>query len=138
MGFDLTGLGSVADLAKGLVDRFFPNKSDEEKAQLALTLAAMQNQAQMNQSQAEVNKVEAAGDSLFKSGWRPFVGWTCALACCWNWVALPVVKVVLILAHQDTSQLLPGDLSQMFPLLLGLLGMTAFRTYEKTQGVASK
>ena len=39
MGLDLTGLGSVADLAKGLVDRFLPAKmTGAEKAQAQIQL----------------------------------------------------------------------------------------------------
>lgn len=39
MGFDFTGLGSVADFAKGLVDRFFPPAmTDAEKAQAQVQL----------------------------------------------------------------------------------------------------
>jgi len=39
MGFDLTGLGSVADFAKGLVNRFFPpSMTDAEKAQAQVQL----------------------------------------------------------------------------------------------------
>jgi len=39
MGFDLTGLGSVADFAKGLINRFFPpSMTDAEKAQAQVKL----------------------------------------------------------------------------------------------------
>ena len=39
MSFDITGLGSVADLAKGVVERFFPPKmTDTEKTQAQLQL----------------------------------------------------------------------------------------------------
>ena len=39
MGFDLTGLGSVADFAKGLVNKFFPpSMTDVEKAQAQVQL----------------------------------------------------------------------------------------------------
>jgi len=39
MGFDISGLGSVADFAKGLVNRFFPpSMTDAEKAQAQVKL----------------------------------------------------------------------------------------------------
>jgi hypothetical protein len=31
-------------------------------------------------AQIEVNKAEAASGSLFKGGWRPFIGWVCGIA----------------------------------------------------------
>lgn len=138
MGLDAFGIGAIADLAKDLVGRFFPDKTESEKAQMSLILTTMQNQMAMNQGQMDANKAEAANPSVFVSGWRPFIGWVCGLACAWNWLGLPITKAVLLAFHEDVSKFVPADLSQMFPLLLGLLGMGALRTYEKTQGVAAK
>ena len=137
MGLDALGIGAIADLAKDLVGRFFPDKTEQEKAQMSLILTTMQNQMAMNQGQMDINKMEAANPSLFVSGWRPFVGWTCGAACAWNWVGLPVVGFIAAAFHHPV-QVAPADLTQMLPLLLGLLGMGALRTYEKTQGVAAK
>jgi len=91
----------------------------------------------MNQGQMDINKIEAANPTLFVSGWRPFVGWVCGSACAWNWIGLPIV-LFFTAAFGKKLEIAPADLSQMWPVLLGLLGMTAFRTYEKTQGVAAK
>jgi len=135
MGLDALGIGAIADLAKDLVGRFFPDKSEQEKGQMALILATMQNQMAMNQGQMDINKIEAANPNIFVSGWRPFVGWVCGGACAWNWVGLPIGKFVASLFGK-TLEVAPADLTQMLPLLLGLLGMGALRTYEKTQGVA--
>jgi len=42
MGLDLSGFGAVADLASGILDRFFPPKMDEgEKARVQLELQKM-------------------------------------------------------------------------------------------------
>lgn len=42
MGLDLTGIGSVASFAKGVVDRFFPPKmSEAERAQAEMQLQVM-------------------------------------------------------------------------------------------------
>ena len=137
MGLDALGIGAIADLAKDLVGRFFPDKTEAEKAQMSLILTTMQNQMAMNQGQMDANKVEAANPSLFVSGWRPFVGWVCGSACAWNWVGLPVVLFIAKAAGHAVD-VKPADLTQMLPLLMGLLGMGALRTYEKTQGVAAK
>ncbi len=135
MGLDIAGIGAVADLAKDLVNRFFPSKTEEEKANMSLILATMQNQMAMNQGQMDIDKTEAASPSLFVSGWRPMVGWVCGSACAWNWVGLPIAKFGLAIFGKVLA-VAPADLTQMLPLLLGLLGMGALRTYEKTQGVA--
>ena len=135
MGIDLTGLGSVADLASGIIGKIWPDKTQAEKDQMAQALALIQGQIAMNAGQLEVDKTEAANPSTFVSGWRPFVGWTCGAACAWNWVGLPVANFIGT-ALRHPLGIAPADLTQMLPLLLGLLGMGALRTYEKTQGVA--
>ena len=138
MGLDAFGIGAIADLAKDLVGRFFPDKTETEKANMALILTTMQNQMAMNQGQMDTNKIEAASPSIFVSGWRPFVGWVCGSACAWNWIGLPLLLFFAKALHHPVEGVAPADLSQMLPLLMGLLGMGALRTYEKTQGVAAK
>ena len=102
---------------------------------MAQALAILQGQIQMNQGQLGINQAEAQSSSLFVSGWRPFVGWVCGSACAWNWVGLPVLNF-LAAALRHPLAISPADLTQMLPLLMGMLGMGALRTYEKTQGVA--
>lgn len=137
MGLDITGIGSIADLAKSVINKIWPDKSEQEKQQMAIALTAMQNEMSLAQGQMDTNKIEAANPSLFVSGWRPFVGWVCGSACAWNWVGLPVAKAVCGFFHYELP-VQPADLTQMLPLLMGMLGMGALRTYEKLNNVAAK
>jgi hypothetical protein len=127
---DLTGLGAISDLAGTVINKIWPDKSEAEKQQLAAAVMVVQGQL-------DINKTEAANPSVFVSGWRPFVGWVCGAACAWNWIGLPVLKVALAVAHV-TIALSPADLTEMLPLLFGLLGMGTLRTFEKINGVAAK
>lgn len=125
---DLTGIGAVADLAKSAIDRIWPDKTEQEKAQLSAALLVVQGQLAVNQA-------EAASSSVFVSGWRPYVGWVCGTAFAWNWIGLPVATAALqLMGH--TLTLGPADLSEMMPVLLGMLGLGGLRTYEKVKNVA--
>ena len=128
MGLDLTGFGAVADLASTAINKIWPDKTEQDKAELAAAV-------QVVMGQLEINKEEAKSDSLFTSGWRPFIGWVCGTACAWNWIGLPVAKAVLVFAgyKMDVS---PADLTEMLPVLMGMLGLGALRTAEKFKGVA--
>lgn len=126
---DLTGLGSVADLAGKAIDRIWPDKTEQEKAQLAAAVAIVQGQM-------EVNKAEAASSSTFVAGWRPFIGWVCGSACAWNWIGLPIAKALLPMLAGVSLTVAPADLSEMLPVLMGMLGLGGLRTFEKTKGVA--
>jgi len=127
---DLTGLGSVADLASNVINKIWPDKTEEEKQQLATAMAVVQGQL-------DANKTEAASASLFVSGWRPAVGWVCVLAFGWNMIGLSIAKVVLGLINHPL-QIAPADLSEMMPILIGMLGLGGLRTVEKINGVAAK
>lgn len=126
---DLTGLGSVADLAGKAIDRIWPDKTEQEKAQLAAAVAIVQGQM-------EVNKAEAASSSTFVAGWRPFIGWVCGSACAWNWIGVPIAKAFLPMLAGVSLTVAPADLSEMLPVLMGMLGLGGLRTFEKTKGVA--
>lgn len=130
MGLDVTGIGAVADLATNLINRFFPDKTEQEKAQLAATLTVIQGQLNANAAQA-------ANPNWFVSGARPFIMWVCGAGCAWNWIGLPVAKFILALMGVVIT-LSPADLSEMMPLLLGMLGLSGYRTIEKINGVAAK
>lgn len=124
----LTGLGEVATLAAGIIDKIWPNKTEQEKAELQAALVVVQGQLSINQA-------EAGSSSVFVAGWRPFIGWVCGSACAWNWIGLPMTKTGMLLAGY-TLNLAPADLTEMLPVLMGMLGLGALRTTEKIKGVA--
>lgn len=127
---DVTGLGAVSDLASTVINKIWPDKSEAEKQQLAAAVMVVQGQL-------DINKAEAANPSVFVSGARPFIMWVCGVGCAWNWIGLPVAVFVLAVLGKPIA-LAPADLSEMMPLLLGMLGLGGFRTIEKIKGVASK
>jgi len=129
MTMDITGLGAVSNLANTVIDKIWPDKTEAEKQQLAAAVVVVQGQL-------DINKEEAKSPSIFVSGARPFIMWVCGFGCMWNWLLLPIAKVVFVLMG-IAVQVSPADLSEMMPLLLGMLGLGGFRTLEKLNGVAA-
>lgn len=120
---------AVADLVGVAINKIWPDKSEQEKQQLAAAVM-------MVQGQLDINRAEAASPSTFVSGWRPFIGWVCGSACAWNWVGLSIAKFVAITFFAHTLDLKPADISEMMPVLMGMLGLGGLRTFEKVKGVA--
>lgn len=116
------------DLANTVVTRIFPDKTAEEQRQLAAVLT-------MVQGQMAINQAEASNESTFVAGWRPFIGWACGMACVWNWMGLPIAKLGLTLAGHPIT-LSPADLSEMMPVLMGMLGLGGLHTFERVKGVS--
>lgn len=125
----ISGLGEVADLANTVIGRIWPDKSEQERAELSAALLVVQGQLAVNQA-------EAASSSVFVAGWRPAIGWVCGLACAWNWIGLPALKAGLLIAGMEPLALAPADLTEMLPVLMGMLGLSGLRTAEKFKGVA--
>ena len=124
----LTGFGEVADLATTVISRIWPDKTEQEKGQLAAALAIVQGQL-------DTNKAEAANPSIFVAGWRPFVGWVCGVGFSVSALG-PLLEWGSTLAGHPTK--FPAiDLSVMMPLLFGMLGLGGMRTAEKINGVNS-
>lgn len=126
----ITGLGAVSDLANTVIGKIWPDKSEQEKQQLAAAVMVVQGQL-------DINKVEAANPSVFVSGWRPFIGWVCGAACAWNWIGLPIAAVVLK-TYQIDIAVSQANLTEMLPVLMGMLGLGGLRTIEKIKGVAAQ
>jgi hypothetical protein len=118
----------------GLLGKFIEDK--DQKSALAHEIATMsQKYAQESAlAQIEIYKVEAAHPSLFVSGWRPAVGWCCVFAMAGNFIIIPFSNFVLALLDQNVIiPLVPLD--TMMPVLMGMLGLGAMRTYEKKNAV---
>ena len=117
-----------------LLDKLIPDK--DLKEQLAHDIATMAERHSHNsiKAQIEVNKTEAAHKSLFVSGWRPAVGWTCCLGLAGNFLVIPFSNFVMALAGSDIVIPLI-DVSTMMPVLMGMLGLGTMRTIEKINNV---
>ena len=119
----------------GLLDKFIEDK--DQKNALAHEIATMSEKhaQELALSQIEVNKAEAASGSLFKGGWRPFIGWVCGVAFAYHFIMQPILIFGTTAAGVSLPPLPEFDMSQMMPVLLGMLGLGGLRTYEKKAGI---
>ena len=119
----------------GLLDKFIEDK--DQKAALAHEISTMaeRHAQELAKGQIEVNKMEAASSSMFVAGWRPAVGWICALGFASNFILIPMANFALALASIDV-QIPMIDTTQMMPVLMGMLGLGTLRTVEKVRKVS--
>ena len=119
----------------GLLDKFIEDK--DQKNALAHEIATMSERhaQEIAMAQIEVNKAEAASSSVFKGGWRPFIGWVCGFAFAYHFILQPILLFGTAAAGVSLPPLPEFDMSQMMPVLLGMLGLGGLRTYEKKAGV---
>jgi hypothetical protein len=140
IGGIVSGLGDTAVKIRTAITGIDPAKQ-AEITELTMNLQAqaakLENDTIM--AQADIDKQEAASTNLFVAGWRPAVGWACAIAFAVNFLLLPIaqwaVQIFNVLGPDGKALVLfKLDLTTMFPVLLGMLGLGAYRTVEKIQG----
>tara|TARA_Y100000401_G_C8236099_1_gene180619 strand:- start:17 stop:424 length:408 start_codon:yes stop_codon:yes gene_type:complete len=119
-----------------IVGRFLPeNKEERAKAEREIQAKLTEHLAKIDLAQLDINKQEAAHRSIFVAGWRPFIGWACGFALAWTYVVTPILN--FILAQTGHLVDLPAmDMSQMMPVLMGMLGLGGLRTFEKYKNVS--
>jgi hypothetical protein len=122
----------------GLLDKFIPDAG--ERARLAHEIATMaEKQAhELALAQIEVNKAEAASDSIFKGGWRPFIGWVCGTAFAYHFVAQPLMIFIALTLGVQLPPLPEFEMASLMTVLGGLLGLGGLRTFEKYKGCDKK
>jgi hypothetical protein len=129
-------LNNLIGPVTGLLDKFVEDK--DQKAQLAHDLATMADRhaQELATAQIEVNKAEAASGSLFKGGWRPFIGWVCGGAFAYHFVLQPVIVFGVLTAGIDLPPLPEFDMASLMTVMMGMLGLGGLRTYEKQKGLS--
>ena len=129
-------IASLIPAVSGILDKFIEDK--DQKAKLAHEIATMaEKQAhEAAMAQVEVNKAEAGHRSIFVAGWRPFVGWVCAIALAYHFVIQPLLVFGLAAANVPPLALPSFDMDSLLTVLLGILGLGGLRTFEKHQKVA--
>ena len=132
---------TVIGAALKIIDKIIPDP--QAKAAAQLQLLQMQQAGEFKQleadtsialAQADINKIDAASPSLFKSGWRPGAGWVCVLGLAYCLLGYPILTWLCGLKHWPIPPVI--DANQIMALLVPMLGLGAYRTYEKKAGVA--
>lgn len=128
------------DIGLKLIDKFFPDKAEADKAKISLI--EMQQKGEFKEwevlsasdkGQTDINIEEAKSDSLFKSGWRPAAGWACVSGLFYQILFRPLLSwVSLNIGWQIPPSL---EIDTLMTLLFGMLGLGAYRSYEKKNKV---
>jgi hypothetical protein len=127
--------GDAMDSLVGLFRDYQDKKLSKEELRFRLETFEASNTQELRLAQIEVNKTEAQHSTVFVSGWRPFLGWTCGLGFAMNFLIAPIGTFLTAVSGYPEIIFPQADLSTMMPVLLGMLGLGGMRTFEKVQNV---
>ena len=124
----LAAISALIGPVSAILDKVIPDKDLREKLSHEIATMAERHSQEQVMAQIEVNKVEAAHHNMFVAGWRPAIGWICGLALLYSTIISPILGIWVTVPEVDTSLLTT--------VLMGMLGLGAMRTFEKTKGVS--
>lgn len=119
--------GFFQGVVKPVLDKFVPDAVQRLEAENMLYKGALA----IDIAQIEVNKVEAASQSVFVAGWRPAIGWICGAAYAWEYVAQPMLTYILLVSGVSVPPLPRLDVGELSMLLMGMLGLGTLRSVDK-------
>jgi hypothetical protein len=120
-------LGELLGPATKLLDKFIPDADEKQRIAFELSTLAERHAQEQALAQIELNKQEAKGN-WFQSSWRPAIGHVCWIGLAYNVIVQPMLGIWLKVPPVDTDLL--------YPVMLGMLGMSGIRGFEKVNGVA--
>jgi hypothetical protein len=120
-------IDKLIEPVSNILGKFIQDK--DQRAALAHEIATMSERhlQEIALAQISVNKAEASAGT-FRGGWRPAVGWVCALGFGVNFLISPIAAGFGFIVPQ-------ADVSTMMPVLMGLLGLGGMRSFEKAKGI---
>lgn len=117
-----------------LIDKFVIDPNEKAKAEFDLLKEAQSGDLSITLKQLEINLAEAQSTSLFKGGWRPFVGWGCGFGLLWAAVFHNLLEWASLVYGLPPPPNIDTD--TLVYVLGALLGVGGMRTYEKKSGVS--
>ena len=124
---DITGIGEAATAAQKVIGMFFPDKTAEDQAKLAASMALIT-------AQTDIDKAEASSSDPLQH-WRGGLGWVCTFAYAWNFILQPLIIAGAAVVGQRLA-LPPLDIGPLATLTLGMLGLGGLHVAERVKGAA--
>ena len=132
----LAGITSILPNILAIIDKSLPDKAAAALAKQRVEFELLSAVNDMNKSQAETNKVEAAHRSLWVAGWRPAIGWVAALGVSWAFVGQPICQWLATVYGINPESFPQFPMDQIMELVLAMLGLSGLRTFEKLKGLS--
>ena len=141
----MSALQSIFNLGQSALERLFPDpirRSEEmrklEELRQNGDLAGLEAHVKLMLAQLEVNKAEAQHKSMFVAGWRPAVGWVCVSILAFNYIGVWLLEYAAAFTEAMPPVPEQMDMGELWPVLLGMLGIGGMRSYDKKSGVSTE
>ena len=131
----LDPISAALDLGNTLITRIFPDPVQAANAKMELVKLQQSGELATMTAQTDINKEEAKNTNWFVAGARPFILWICGFAMLYCTLLEPILRFVAMVVYGYTGAFPLIDSSLTMQVMMGILGLGAYRTYEKKNNV---
>ncbi len=124
-------LNGAGDAAIKIRSAFTGEMSPDKKAEIELGLQEIESKILI--AQAKIGEAEAKSSNFFISGARPGILWIGALGLFYYFLFMPIFYDLFLKYFDFRLQAINGD--ELMNLVVAILGLGAYRTFEKSKGV---
>ena len=132
---------AAMNLGKEVIERIWPDPTQRAEQLFKLqkleqdgNLSALHSHVSLMLGQLSVNAKEAEHKSIFVSGWRPYIGWICGFVLFFNYIVIYLIELGLRFVD-GVSAPPPMDMTQLMPIIMGMLGIAGMRSFDKKNKV---
>lgn len=132
------GASGVSEVVNGIGDAALKvrsaitgNLTPDKAAEVELHLADLE--AQIAEAQNKVNEVDASSPSFFIAGARPAAMWVCVFGLAYSFLIQPFLEWASVNFGWVQPPVI--DTGTILTLITGMLGLSGYRTFEKTKGI---
>lgn len=129
-------LGGIGTLAKDIRQAITGDLPVEKQAEIELKIREIE--AAALQAQTAINLKEAESEKIFIAGWRPFIGWTGGFCLAYAAIIEPFARFIAQVGFEYKGPFPIIDTTLTMQVLIGILGLGAYRSYDKKQDPAPK
>ena len=133
----LDPISAALDLGNTLITRIFPDPAQAANAKLELLKLQQSGDLATMTAQTDINKEEAKSTNWFVAGARPFILWICGFAMLYCTLIEPILRFVAVVLYGYTGPFPVIDSNFTMQVMFGILGLGAYRSYEKVKNAES-
>lgn len=132
-------LGDVGELFTNIREAVTGEKivDSAKMAEIAAGLDELESKLVLGQQ--VINEAEASNPHVFVAGWRPFIGWVGGMAMAYQYLFYPLILWTWVALGNDLTKAPPViNASDLYPIILGMLGIGGMRSFDKMKGTDTR
>lgn len=112
-------------------DKFLDLFKGKERLALEFQESLLKSIENSNYQQQQINLQDSKSRFSYVASWRPTIGYICAIGLFYEFFLRHILNYIILLNNPNFPIPPSIDISQLLSIILAMLGMAGYRTFEK-------